>query len=210
VLTTINDCLLDKKISKDKYKSFKALSLASKERLSHTFNDLLSYFAVSTYMQNNLLTSCSLQSMIATQLYLESSRDKLHNIIVNKSLDIDIQDLCVPGQIGQVINQLTHNAVMRSQNGGELKIRLYTKNNDIIFEVEDAPPSYVNKSAFNAPETIENQLEALLQEKPLNQLLCQKIINEYDGSLGVNHGDSGDVHFFKIPIKPYVLGKTHH
>jgi len=210
VLTTVNDCLLDNKVSINKYNDFRELSLASKEKLTHTFDNLLSYFAVSSYMQNSLLKSCSLQSMIATQLYLESSKDKLRNIIVNKTLDVDIKNLCVPEQIGQVINQLTHDSVMRSQNGGEIKIRLYTKNKDIVFEIEDAPSATVNKETFREDPALSCQLDGLFQSQPLNQLLCQKIIHEYDGSLGVRHESSGDVHFFKIPKKAFVLGNSYH
>jgi len=210
VLTTLNDCLLDKNVSVDKHNSFKELSKKCKERLTQTLNGLLSYFTVSSYMQSSLIKSCSLQSMIATQLYLESSKDKLRNIIVNKSLAVDVRCLCVPEQIGQVINQLTHNAVMRSQNGGELNIRLYTKNNDIVFEVEDDSASALNKQNSNLSTDIECSFEERLNKQALNQLLCQKIINEYDGSLGVHHENTGDIHFFKIPKKAFSLGSVSH
>jgi sensor histidine kinase regulating citrate/malate metabolism len=148
--------------------------------------------------------------MIATQLYLESSRDKLHNIIVNKSLDGDIKNLRAPEQIGQVINQLTHDAVMRSQNGGQLNIRLYTQQNDIVFEVEDAPPSPKKNGTSNISHTIKYSFDELLQSQPLNQLLCQKIINKYEGSIGIRHEKTGDVHFFKIPKKQFILGGDEH
>jgi len=210
VLTTLNDCLLDKDISIDKHNSLKELSKKCKERLTQTFNGLLSYFTVSSYMQSSLVKSCSLQSMIATQLYLESSKDKLRNVIVNKSLAVDVRYLCVPEQIGQVINQLTHNAVMRSQNGGELNIRLYTKNNDIVFEVEDDSASAWNKQNSNLSTDITCNFEERLNNQALNQLLCQKIINEYDGSLGVHHENTGDIHFFKIPKKAFSLGNVSH
>jgi len=206
VLTTVNDCLLDKRVSEEKYNDLKELSLASKEKLTHTFDSLLSYFTVSSYMQSSLVKSCSLQSMIATQLYLESSRDKLHNIIVNKSLDEDIKNIRAPEQIGQVINQLTHDAVMRSQSGGKLNIRLYTQQNDIVFEVEDAPPPPQNNTRSNVSHTIQHSFDELLQSQPLNQLLCQKIINKYEGSLGIRHENTGDVHFFKVPKKQFILG----
>ncbi|TWX50598.1 ATP-binding response regulator [Colwellia hornerae] len=208
VLTTVNDCLLEGKVSKAQYENFKTLSQLSKEKLTHTFDSFLNYFAISNYMQSSALKSSSLQSMIATQLYLESSRDKLRNIIVKKSFDDDIKNLCVPEKIGQVINQLTHDAVMRSQNGGELTIRLYTKNEDIVFEVQDA--SSVSKASLLTSVGIEKPPEGLIQTPILNQLLCQKIINEYDGSLGVHHENSGDVHFFKIPKKTFYLGKIYH
>lgn len=210
VLTTVNDCLLEKKVSKAQYNTYKELSLMCKEKLAHTFDSLLSYFALSSYMQSAVVKSYSLQSMISTQLYLESSRDKLHNIIVNKSLDDDIKNLCVPEKIGQVINQLTHDAVSRSHNGGELNIRLYSQNDDIVFEVEHASPSFSNTEKANTISTIAGLPENLLQAEPLNQLLCQKIINEYEGSLGVHHGNTGDVHFFKIPKKSFLLGSTYH
>jgi len=210
VLTTLNDCLIDQNISLDKRNSFKELSQKSKEKLTHTFNDLLSYFAVSNYMQSSLVKSCSLQSMIATQLYLESSQDKLRNIIVNKSLAVDVRSLCVPEQIGQVINQLTHNAVMRSQSGGELNIRLYTKNNDIVFEVEDTSPSSLNRQASNSSFALKYNIEEGPNSQALNQLLCQKIINKYDGSLGVHHENTGDVHFFTLPKKTFSLGRVRH
>jgi len=207
VLTTVNDCLLDKQTSTDTYNSLKKLSIGCKEKLTDTFNDLLSYFAVSSYMKSSLVKSCSLQSMIATQLYLESSEEKLRNIVVNKSLDADIKSLCVPEQIGQVINQLTHNAVMRSQNGGELNIRLYTKNNDIVFEVEDAPSIDLDRKSANASMSMNCSNKNLDEQQPLNQLLCEKIINQYDGSLGYSPKDTGDIHFFKIPKKSFSLGK---
>jgi DNA-binding response OmpR family regulator len=210
VLTTVNDCLLDKKVSKEQYNTFKELSLMCKEKLTHTFDSLLSYFAVSSYMQSSVLKSYSLQSMISTQLYLESSRDKLHNIIVNKSLDEDIKNLSVPEQIGQVINQLTHDAVLRSHNGGELNIRLYSQNDDIVFEVEHASLSSSNTEKINTTSTIVALPEILLQAESLNQLLCQKIINEYEGSLGVHHKSAGDVHFFKIPKKSFLSRSANH
>jgi DNA-binding NarL/FixJ family response regulator len=210
VLTTVNDCLLDKKVNKDKYDTFKELSLACKEKLTHTFDNLLNYFAVSSYMQSSILKSCSLQSMISTQLYLESSRDKLRNIIVNKSLDVDIRNLCVPENIGQVINQLTHDAVMRSQKGGKLNIRLYTKNNEIVFEVEDSNISALHESTSYISPAKDPLSESPFQEQPLSHLLCQKIINEYDGYLGIDHRTTGNVHFFKIPQKTFLLGKACH
>jgi DNA-binding response OmpR family regulator len=209
VLTTVNECLLDGKISKEQQSALKELSLQSKERLTHTFDSLLSYFAVSNYMQSSLVNSCSLQSMISTQLYLESSRDKLCNIIVNKSLDDDIKHLCVPESIGQIINQLTHNAVMRSQKGGELIIRLYSKKDDIVFEVEDVSYSSVeNEEKSSSAQKFHP--EGLPQPQVLNQLVCQKIINEYDGTLGVLQKNSGDVHYFKIPKKTFFLGNNYH
>ncbi len=209
VLTTVNDCLLDGKTSETQHNKLKTLSLQCKERLTHTFDSLLNYFAVSSYMQSSLVNSCSLQSMIATQLYLESSRDKLRNIVVSKSLDDDIKYLCVPESIGQIINQLTHDAVMRSQKGGELKIRLYTKEEDIVFEVEDASCSSLEaKCEISNVEDL-NQ-DGLLQAQALKQLVNQKIINEYDGSLGVLLRKSGNVHFFKVPKKTFLLGKTYH
>jgi DNA-binding response OmpR family regulator len=208
VLTTVNDCLLEGKVSKAQYQNFKELSQLSKEKLTRTFDSFLNYFAISNYMQSSALKSSSLQSMIATQLYLESSRDKLRNIIVKKSFDDDIKNLCVPEKIGQVINQLTHDAVMRSQNGGELKIRLYTKNEDIVFEVEDAPP--LDKATPLTSAEIEKSAEGMIHTPILNQLLCQKIIDEYDGSIGVHHENSGDVHFFKIPKKTFYLGEIYH
>jgi sensor histidine kinase regulating citrate/malate metabolism len=107
-----------------------------------------------------------------------------------------------------VINQLTHDAVMRSQNGGELKIRLYTKNEDIFFEVEDAPP--LDKATPLTSAEIEKSAEGMIHTPILNQLLCQKIIDEYDGSIGVHHENSGDVHFFKIPKKTFYLGEIYH
>lgn len=215
VLTTINDCLLEKQVSDEKHSSLKELSLASTEKLTSTFNNLLSFLAVSTYMQSSVVKTCSLQSMIATQLYLETSKDKLRNIIVNKSLALDTKDLCVPEQISQVINQLTHDAVMRCQNGGELKIRLFRQNDDIVYEVEDtsafvAKNNSSNISPLSMPPIKEQNIDNLLQSEPLNELLCQKIISEYDGSLGVHHNDNSDVHYFKIPIKPFLLGKSYH
>jgi K+-sensing histidine kinase KdpD len=204
----VNDCLLEGKVSKAQYQNFKELSQLSKEKLTRTFDSFLNYFAISNYMQSSALKSSSLQSMIATQLYLESSRDKLRNIIVKKSFDDDIKNLCVPEKIGQVINQLTHDAVMRSQNGGELKIRLYTKNEDIVFEVEDAPP--LDKATPLTSAEIEKSAEGMIHTPILNQLLCQKIIDEYDGSIGVHHENSGDVHFFKIPKKTFYLGEIYH
>ena len=209
VLTTVNECLLDGKTSETQHNELKTLSLQCKERLTHTFDSLLNYFAVSSYMQSSLVNSCSLQSMIATQLYLESSRDKLRNIVVRKSLDDDIKYLCVPESIGQIINQLTHDAVMRSQKGGELKIRLYTKEEDIVFEVEDASCSSLETECGISNLEELNQ-DGLLQAQALKQLVNQKIINEYDGSLGVLQRKSGNVHFFKIPKKTFFLGDTYH
>ena len=209
VLTTVNDCLIDGKTNRTQHDRLKALSLQCKERLTHTFDSLLNYFAVSSYMQSSLVNSCSLQSMIATQLYLESSRDKLRNIVVSKSLDDDIKYLCVPESIGQIINQLTHDAVMRSQKGGELKIRLYTKEEDIVFEVEDASCSSTEEEG-EIPNVEDLHQDSHLQAQVLKKLVCQKIINEYDGSLGILQQKSGNVHFFKIPKKTFFLGKTYH
>lgn len=203
-LTTVNDCLLEKKVSKDNLNSFKDISLACKERLTHAFDDLLSYFAVSSYMQSSLVKSHSLQSMIATQLFLESSKEKLRNVIVNKSLDADVKDLCVPDEIGQVINQLTRNAVMRSQKGGEVNVRLFSRNNDIVFEVADAQSDLLTSQPNSIPQNYESQVQ------PINQLLCEKILNQYDGCLGVHQESTGNVHYFTIPQKAFLLSKSMH
>lgn len=211
VLLTINDCLLENTLTEEKLNDVKQMCLTSKDKLSQTFDDLLSYLEVTSYIQSPLLKPCSLQSMIASQLYLESSLAKMRNIIVNKSLDETLVNIKVPKQIEQVITHLTHNAIVHSKQNSEINIRLFEKDNSIIFEVEDtcshliSDPISVNQELYS--QTV--QTNPLSKEQPLNFSLCRKVINSHGGDVGIKRGEEGNILYFNLPIPEPSIGPLH-
>lgn len=210
VLLTINECLLEKTIDQSDIDRVKALCAKSKDKLTHTFDDLLSYLEVTSYIQSPMLKHCSLQSMISAQLYLESSRAKMRNIMINQSFDPSSKKVHVPQQIEQVISYFTHHAITQSHTDSEVNIRLFMEDTHVVFEVENhqAPAEQNHQTSVKSSTIIQQSYENLSKEHPLNFSMCSKVIDNHGGSLGVKQGENGNIFYFKLPMSSAALSAS--
>jgi CheY-like chemotaxis protein len=198
IMSTINDVLLDQAPKTPKIIDATELCRKSKDNIHSTFTALQSYLSLSQYLHDPLLKACSLNSMIAGQLYVEAGRNKIKNIIIKEQLDDTIKSLCVPGQVEQVITYLTQSALHHSVEGGQIDIRLYPEKLNIVFEVEDSSAcSLTNSSTCYLKD--DATLEAFESTSSLNVILSKKIIESLGGSMGKKQGRNGMVYYFKLP-----------
>ena len=207
-ILTVNDCLLENKQNQADLRSIKEVSRTSKEKLSRTFDDLLSYLEVTSHIHTFASKPCSLNSMIASQLYLESSRAKLRNILINQSIDKKVKHMMVPREIEQVINHLTHNALMHSSADSEVNIRLFQNDNHIVFEIEDTS-AVNNSSEFASPNVKPIKAKPLPAENILDLGYCQKVLSEHGGKLGIKQNHKGNVYFFELPVTAATTRDLH-
>jgi len=211
VLLTINDCLIDDMLDKNKLEEIKNICDSSKDKLKHTFDDLLSYLEVTSYVESPALKPCSLQSMIAAQLFLESSLAKMRNIIIKKTFDVDLKNLHVPQQIEQVVNHLTHNAILQSKKNSEINVRLFIQDLEIVFEVEDSRESSLERQyeTSHSDKASIAEIEQLYHDQPLNFSLCRKVIDSHGGLMGIKRGKIGNVVYFKLPVSSSLNQNVH-
>jgi len=184
VLSTINDILLEKAKETNHSSHSKLLCQKAKNKLSNTFNFMLSYLELSKSLHAPSLRNCSLQSMISDQLLIEEKKAKLSNIIVKESISPAIKGMRVSSQLEPVIAYLTKNVIDNSNEGSDVFIRLYPDKFNIVFEVEDSHTS--NK--------VNHQ-----EDKSIDYVICTKIIDSLGGSMGRKQGDIGDISYFKLP-----------
>jgi CheY-like chemotaxis protein len=194
VLSTINDILLESAGETGNSSHSKLLCQTAKAKLTHTFTYLLGYLELSKSLHDPSLKNCSLHSMISGQLLIEASKAKLSNIIIKESLSPYTKDLHVPIQIEQVITYLTKNGINNSLEGSDVYIRLYPDKFNIIFEVEDTHIS--NKENYK-------------EDKSIDYVLCNKIIDAFGGSMGVKQGENSTVCYFKLPSNTLNSGNLH-
>lgn len=207
VLMNINDLFIDDQIQHTSLELVEKLSGTAKENLNHIFDDLLGYIEMTNYKESPRLKACSLNSMIASQLFLETHQAKLKNIIMNQYCEKDATAFCIPNQIELVITNLTNNAVKYSIKNSEIDIRLYKQNTDIIFEVEDSSPHIPpeNHQSIFESYKIQNAEKRDIDSKSLGLTFCKEIIEAHGGIIGVRSGDRGNIFYFKIPSDPEVI-----
>lgn len=208
IMSTINEVLLDSVPKTEKMINASELYQKSKEKIERSFADLQSYIELSQYLHISKLKACSLNSMIAGQLYIESSRAKVKNIIINESIDSTIKALCVPNEVEQVITHLTQHAIANSAQGDNIYIRLYPDKFNIVFEVEDSKPSLLSDSTKRLLE--EHSLTVNNDSKdPLDIVLNKKIIDALGGSTGEKQGENGTIYYFKLPSYALTPSSLH-
>jgi len=201
ILTSINDLFIEGKSTGQSIEKIKKLSDQSKQNVNHILNGLLEYIELTTKQKSTLLKACSLHSMIATQLYLENEQVKVKNLTINKRYNVEAIALCIPHQIESVITFLTQNTINNAESGTEIDVRLYIKNNDIHFEIEDSAPRLAANTLatlFNEPKN-RAELKPVRDEQSLDLTLCREIIINHAGEIGVMCGSRGNVFYFKLP-----------
>lgn len=212
ILMSINDLFIEGKSSQQSIETIKKLSGQSKQNLNHVLNGLLEYIELTSQQKSASLKACSLHSMIATQLFLETEQVKVKNLIINKKYNIEAVALCIPHQIESVITYFTQNAINNATPGGEIDVRLYIENNDIHFEVEDSAkriPVSELKNLFKEPDD-KAELKPVRDEHSLDLTLCREVIHNHGGEIGVKYGERGNVFFFKLPSDQSLQTETKH
>nr|WP_252738975.1 response regulator [Colwellia sp. D2M02] len=198
ILSTINEVLVDSVPDTKKSADASLLCQKAKDKIEHTFADLQSYIELSQCLHSPNLKACSLNAMIAGQLYIESSKAKIKNIIINQSLDEKIKKLCVPNQVEQVITHLTKHAIDNSTQGDNIYIRLYPDKFNIVFEVEDSKPCMLSDDSKHLLS--EHSLTVNSNAKdPLDIVLNKKIIDALGGTTGEKQGKNGTIYYFELP-----------
>lgn len=203
-LMTVNELMSDTNYLIKNSTQLETLSTKVKKSINNIFDELLGYIEVDSYQHALKFKTCSLNSLIATQLFLESQQAKHKNIIIDKYCDEKISALCIPSQIESVITNLTNNAVKYSSIGSKVDIRLYSSNCNIIFEVEDSSPR-IPEDEFETifePYSHASTIDSKGKEKSLGLglVLCKEIINAHGGDIGVRNGDRGNIFYFNLPL----------
>ena len=101
-----------------------------------------------------------------------------------------------------MITYLTQNAINNSAGGSDVYIRLYLDDFNIVFEVEDSNGS--NPAVWSS-----SHKESHKEQKSINYVLCQKVIDTLGGSLGKKPGGNGDICYFKLPSNTLTSKNLH-
>lgn len=205
ILATVNEKLTMAMDGDEMAVKLRQLSDSACKNIEKIFEELLGYVELTSYKKTNMLQSCSLKSLIATQLYLEAQQAKYKDIIIKQKINIDAYIHCVPAQIESVITNLTNNAVKYSKIGGIIDVRLFIEHHNIVFEVEDSSPKIAANDLHSlfSPFAKASNIVPTGGEKSigLGLVICKEIINAHGGEIGVKHGDHGNVFYFKLPCQ---------
>jgi len=145
-------------------------------RMSHQLDNVLDFVRTRTLQ----LERSSLEKIIDLTI---SSLNIPENITIQKTGN-DVSLTCDPQLIQVVVENLLQNAIHVLENEGEIKIRIFEKDDNVILELEDSGSGIPEKDL----ETIFEPLFTTKQEGTgLGLSSCKSIVSQHKGTISVRN-----------------------
>lgn len=174
------------------------------QNMTNLINDILMISKLESKVDEIVCSNIKLKSVIEEILSTFSSITHLRNIKVYAECD-DIEYYCNLQQIQQLFSNLISNAVKYNVDNGEIKIKCYKDENNVIFDIKDSGigiPKYAQNRIFERFYRVDKGRSKKMGGTGLGLSIVKHIVQFYNGEIAlqsdINKGTNIKIY---LPIK---------